>query len=352
MPYRRQSRRATFCAARARVKKQSASQEQRKVALVGCGRIGFLLENDPLRYKPCTHLGALRHFTARDKSLKIVAFCDSDLNRAAAAQRFAHAPNALATDDAQAAIALSPELLVIATNTDTHYAILKAALVAKIPRIVIEKPVAFSAREAQRLRKLVRKSQSIVMPNYERRYHPKYRKLWQTLHGEKSPSATSYRGFFAAGGRSLYADVKSGDEGVLLHDTTHLLDLAQYLFGRIRHHRTLGNQRRHLLWLEHANGATGVVETALGIGAFHLELEIHTRTERITVGNGFLERERIQPSQHYSALKAYAAPIRTLDKKFSVQQNPFVALYREALYGTPTNDHFFEALDNVMVFSH
>ena len=27
------------------------------IALIGCGRIGFLLENDPLRYKPCTHYG-------------------------------------------------------------------------------------------------------------------------------------------------------------------------------------------------------------------------------------------------------------------------------------------------------
>ena len=26
-------------------------------ALIGCGRIGFLLEEDPLRYKPCTHYG-------------------------------------------------------------------------------------------------------------------------------------------------------------------------------------------------------------------------------------------------------------------------------------------------------
>ena len=26
-------------------------------ALIGCGRIGCLLEGDPLRYKPCTHYG-------------------------------------------------------------------------------------------------------------------------------------------------------------------------------------------------------------------------------------------------------------------------------------------------------
>ncbi|MBS0618030.1 MAG: Gfo/Idh/MocA family oxidoreductase, partial [Spirochaetes bacterium] len=305
------------------MKKSPTPHEQRKVALVGCGRIGFLLESDPLRYKPCTHLGALRYLATRDKKIEFVAFCDSDLERATAAECFARASNSLVTPDAQAAIDLMPDLLVIAANTAAHYAILKAAITAKIPRIVIEKPVAFSAREAQKLRKLVQKSQSIVMPNYERRYHPKYRKLWQALHEGKSPKASSYRGFFAAGGKSLYADAKTGDEGVLLHDTTHLLDLAQYFFGRIRRHRTLGNRRRHLLWLEHASGATGVIETALGVGAFHLELEIHTRTERITVGNGFLERERIRPSPHYSALKAYGAPVRMLDKKFSVSQNPF-----------------------------
>ncbi len=47
-----------------------------KIALIGCGRIGFLLENDPLRYKPCTHFGGIIA-----AGLKVNYACDIDRER-------------------------------------------------------------------------------------------------------------------------------------------------------------------------------------------------------------------------------------------------------------------------------
>ena len=60
-------------------------------------------------------------------------------------------------------------------------------------------------------------------------------------------------------------------------------------------------------------------------------------------------RERIAASPHYKALRSFAPPVRSADKKFPLAQNPFVAFYREAIYGKPTNAHFLEALDNVRI---
>lgn len=318
-----------------------------KVALVGCGRIAWQLEHDPLRYKPCTHLGALKYLQKRDKNLELTALCDNDLARAGDAAGFIGAKDALLTRKFSEVIRLKPDLLVIATDTVSHASILTAALAAKIPRIVVEKPVAFSAREAKRLRPLVAKSSSFILPNYERRYHVKY----LGLKSKMGPGPMSYRGFFAAGGRSLYPDTKTRDEGVLLHDTTHLLDLALFFFGPVKKHSSIAGKHRHVLYLEHAGGSVGVLETALGVGAFHLELEIHTSKERILVGNGFISHERIIESPHYRGLKSYGPPRRTSDRKFPVAKNPFVKLYEAALYGRPDNSFFIQGLENAAILA-
>lgn len=319
------------------------------IAVIGCGRIAWLLEADPLRYKPCTHLGAIRHWQKKDRKIRISALCDTEINRAKGAAHFLSAAEALITTKPSAALATKPDLLVIAASTAAHFALVQKAFAAGIPRIVLEKPVAFSGEEARKLRKMLLKTQSVVLPNYERRYHPKYIRLKQILAREKKPG--SYRGFFAAGGKSLYADAESGDEGVLLHDTTHLFDLAQFLYGPVKSQRGIAGKRRHIAELVHENGAVGSIETVLGIGVFHLELELHLAKERIIVGNGFLSRERITQSPHYKALRSYAAPVRTSDRPFTVAKNPFVALYREAIYGKATNTHIIDALANVAILS-
>lgn len=313
-----------------------------KISVIGCGRIAWLLENDPLRYKPCTHLGAIKYWLARDKKIKVTALCDVDLLRAKAAANFIRRQT-LCTADFREALATKPDLLVIAASTAAHFPVLAAAIKANIKRIIMEKPVAFSAIEGKKLLRMLKSSRTVVLPNYERRYHPKYITL------KKGLTSSSYRGFFAAGGKSLYANAKTGDEGVLLHDTTHLVDLAQFFFGPVKKFSVLASANRHVLYLEHAAGATGVIETSLRIGAFHLELELHTPDERIIVGNGFLERQKIRESPHYKNLRSYAIPIRKTDSKFPLAANPFVVLYKQALYGKPTNAHFHEAVQNIQL---
>jgi predicted dehydrogenase len=325
------------------------SYKHLRVAIVGCGRIAYELENDPLRYKPCTHLGALRYWKGRDKKLEFIGFCDISPERAVRAGAYMRADNAIITMDFRDILAASPDLLVITSSTDSHYAILQAALAKGISRIISEKPVAFSAKESKQLRASVKKSTSIILPNYERRYHPKYLNLRKRIHNEKR--SHSYRAFFAAGGASLYANARGQDEGVLLHDTTHLLDLVQFMFGKIKRFQISAGDRKHVLFLEHENGSIGTLETSLRIGVFHLELEVHLKNERIIMGNGFTSREKITASPHYKNLKGYSAPERISDAPLLVTSNPFVQLYREALYGRPTNEHFFEALQNIEILT-
>ncbi len=320
-----------------------------KIAIVGCGRIAFGLEADPLRYKPCTHLGALRLLQRRDKNLKLIGFCDAAPERAISAARYMRADGATITTDYREIIALKPDLLVIAASTAAHNKVLQAAIRAGIKRVISEKPLVTTKAEVAGLRRQLQNSKTVILPNYERRYHDKYIALRRQIQNEKK--SPSYRAFFAAGGRSLYADKKTGDEGVLLHDTTHLVDLVQFILGDVVSHRVIAESRRHLLYLKHASGAEGFVETSLGVGAFHLELQVMRASERLTVGNGFTLREKIVASPHYRQLRGYAPAVRTVDKAMTAAKNPFMRLYREALYGKPNNAHFLEALENVRILS-
>ncbi|MBV6494647.1 MAG: Inositol 2-dehydrogenase/D-chiro-inositol 3-dehydrogenase [Turneriella sp.] len=300
-----------------------------------------MLEKDTLRYKPCTHLGALFYWQKKQKA-QITTLCDTQIEYAKAAAKFFSLKNVEFLNNPERVIQTKPDFLVIATNTPSHYDLLTQALYAKIPRIVVEKPVAWSVREAKLLRKKIAKSTSVILPNYERRYHPKYIALQK-----KIAHARTYRGLFAAGGKSLYIDKKTGDEGVLLHDTTHLLDLAQFFFGSITGVEKILKKNQHILYLEHATGISGVIETVLNVGAFHLELEIFTAEKKIRVGNGFLETEEIRLSKHYKNFKSYDLPKLVLDSRMPYASNPFIKLYESALLGTPTNAHFFDALQNV-----
>jgi len=320
-----------------------------RVALIGCGRIAYELERDALRYKPCTHLGALRYFQKRDTGLKLTGFCDTNPERAITAAAFMRADGAIITTDYREIIAQQPDLLVIASSTAAHHKALAAAIKAGVKRIVAEKPLVFSAAEARALKLVAESGKSIVLPNYERRYHEKYISLRREQQNVKK--GDPYRAFFAAGGASLYPDTKTGDEGVLLHDTTHLVDLVQFIFGRITGHRIIAEKRRHVIYLTHESGSEGVIETSLGVGAFHLELQVMKQDERKTIGNGFTLREKIVASPHYRRLRGYAPAIRTIDKPMTTAKNPFLRLYDQALYGKPDNAHFFEALENVLLLS-
>ncbi|MCS6971745.1 MAG: Gfo/Idh/MocA family oxidoreductase [Turneriella sp.] len=318
------------------------SERSRRVALVGCGRIAFLLERDPLRYKPCTHLGALRLIRQNDPGIQVVGFADPYLERAQAAKKFYGDPNALATTNFMELLDTQPDVVAIAAPTDAHFALTAQALRAGVPRIVLEKPVVSSLEEVERLQQLVRNGNSLILPNYERRYLPKYQRLKKLI---QHNGPTCYRGFFAAGGKDLYPNKKN--EGVLLHDTTHLVDLVQFLFGKIRTSKILAAKNRHLLWLEHTDGSAGTIETVLNLRVFHLELEIRLKNRRLVVGNGFIEEAKIVASRHYQGLRGYGIPVRKHDTPPALNQNPFIRLYRTALYGRPDNRHFYQALDNV-----
>lgn len=330
---------------------------ERHLAMIGCGRIAHLLESDPLRYKPCTHLGAALRLQAEFPELSIRTLCDLDNNRLAQAEEFVlseQTHNPLLTNDYQEALETAPDIAVIATTTESHFEILEKALALNIPAIVIEKPVCLNEKTAVKLAALAEKSKSRIWVNYERRYHPKYLKLKKIIDAKEFGFPLYYKGTFLAPAKSLFPKDKD-DEGVLLHDTTHLLDLAFFLFGQPRTYqpadkRHLQHQYHNLL-LEHEEGIVGDITTITHSPTFHFELQILFEEARITAGNGFYHIEKIKKSRHYENFFSLDSLKVKKEKRIKTDKNPFVRLYRKVMNGSEDANSFSDALLNVKILS-
>lgn len=322
------------------------------ISVIGTGRIAWQLENDRLRYKPCTHIGALKTLAADNIPLYFKSFCDINEDKAAAAAAFAGNKKAAVTADYKDIIKDRVDLLVIASSTESHFDILRAALKADIPSIVVEKPVTANATEAAKLRRLSRNSGSHIWLNYERRYHHKYRKIRKWIQNEKYGKALAYRGFFGATNASFYPDGKF--EGVLLHDTTHLLDLVFFLFGEATYTdvaplKKRGERTLHHLHLHHLTGIPGEITTMVNSPFFQFELEILFEKGRLRTGNGFITFEPKIQSRHYEGFYSLDEAEQVKIKKMKLKRNPFIKLYQNVLQGSADPALIDQACRNVEI---
>lgn len=319
------------------------------VAIVGAGRISWQLEKDPLRYKPCTHIGAICALISQGKQLSIDAIADPKKDRAEEAAAFiqkkiCQTPGQI-NDEAAKLISETPDILVLAQSTPSHTKYLLAAMDAEVPSIIVEKPVCVREEESSVLRAQYKKSKSKIWVNYERRYHDRYLKLKSWLQEEKFGKAIRYQGFFAAPNANLFP--KGDDEGVLLHDTTHLLDLVLYLFGKPSSSNSTHENDVHKLDLKH-EGISGHLTTLVKSKFFHFELQVLCTHGRITASNEGLFIERVEKSKHYSNFTSLSKPEKVTEAKPSTENNPMVRLYNEVLNGEQP-EMFTDALDNVVL---
>jgi predicted dehydrogenase len=276
------------------------------VAIIGLGRIASLLEDDPLREKPCTHAGA----AAANPDCVIVAGCDRDEERRRLfAERWACPVYA----DAAAMLgAHRPGIVHIATHPDSHYHYCKLASDYRVPVVVCEKPLADTIREARKIAALHKSGQIKILTNHERRYSADYIRAKAILEEERLGPLLSLR-------MTLYMGKTRRLLDVLWHDGTHLADAAMFLTGGNLHHRRRWgaplSSGTGTAWLE------GWVQTSkqipllmeIGAGRDHLvfELEFSCARGRLRIGNGVFEVWE-------SAESPYAAGFRSLARTGNV----------------------------------
>jgi predicted dehydrogenase len=195
-----------------------------RAAIVGLGRIGSLLENDPRREKPCTHAGAI----AGNKDCVLVAGADTDGERR---KLFRETWGVPVYADAGAMLKEQrPDILCIATHPDSHLFYGELAVRYGVKVAVCEKPLADSLEKAKKIARLHGSGKITIIVNHERRYSEDYRTAAAILHSGRLGAPLSVRAALYMGKTRRLLDV-------LWHDGTHLADAAMFLSGAVLKHR-------------------------------------------------------------------------------------------------------------------
>lgn len=267
------------------------------VALVGLGRIASLLEDDPLREKPCTHAGSI----VATGRCRIVGGADSNAERRS---QFTARWDVPTYEDARTMIGdVRPAVLVVATHPDSHEQYVRLATREEVPIVVCEKPLAHNLRSARRIVRLERAGVCRIVVNHERRFSRDYQLVREAIASQKFGLLLRVSG-------TLFFGRTRRQDRVLLHDGTHLLDAIHFLTDdSVRFYRRVGSIRR----TRSSTFIHGVLQrrrlpVVIEVGAerdyLHLEIELSFTAGRIRVGNGIYSWERSRTSPHYSGYRS------------------------------------------------
>ncbi len=296
-------------------------------ALIGCGRIGFILENDKLRRKPCTHYGG-----ALKAGIKITSACDINPERLALFSAKTGLPgNSCYTDYKILLETEKPELVIIATWTESHEQIALAAIRGGAKIIVLEKPVTHSLKLARHITEEANKFGCTVIINHERRFDSRYIKVRDMLRNNEIGRVLTVNARILTGSYRGKSYPEEGG-GPLLHDGTHLVDILRFFFGDIkkvkgnfsRFNRDSGFEDYAAAWLTTDSGINIFLEAGGGRRYFLFEVEIWGTEGKIIIGNGYNRLYKNQTSQYYSGFRDLS------EKKFPSfrTNNCFTDLYK------------------------
>jgi len=301
------------------VSKRMAVEKKFRVALIGCGRVGAWLEDDPLRAKPATHMGGLQKLLNspihNKKNIKIAltALCDIDEERLQKCQERWNVPHAY-TQYKELIDKEKPDIVTIATWTATHHDIAVYAAQNGVKGIVLEKPVAVSIQQAEAVIQVCNANNVKLVINHERRWDPLYIKIKQLMNeGTLGPLKAVYGNVLSRTGaqgdwKKLIPAIGGGP---LLHDGTHLVDMIRFFAGDIadingsvkREDKTLAVETSASAMMTTCSGVTVFLEAGGMRDYFNFELDLHFKEGRIKIGNGIREFLVARESKRYSGFR-------------------------------------------------
>ncbi len=185
-----------------------------RVALIGCGRIGWRFQDDPGAgpFGICTHAAAWHSL----KSAHLVAVADQDLEQARACAARWHVP-AVYQDTAALLNDSQPQIVSIATPDDTHAGVARQCLEhPSVQAVFVEKPLAATAKEGAELCALATRMDKKIMVNYSRRFCPIYQSLRSAIQRKEYGRIRLVRVLYTKG---------------LRHNGSHALDLMLFWFS-------------------------------------------------------------------------------------------------------------------------
>lgn len=259
-----------------------------KVGIIGCGRIGSLLEEDPLRGKPCTHAGG---FTSIP-SVKLIAGCDIDPARL---KQFGTrwGVDRLYADHREMLKRENLDIVCIAAWTHLHGRLVIDAARSGVKGIYCEKPLTADLAEARKLVKICEQKKIPLIVNHERRWDPYYQKARDLIRAGKIGDVRTIIGNALSLKPAKLALEQHGG-GTLFHDGTHLTDLLLFFGGpidwvsghEVRPHGKKYIEETACAMIRFKSGALGFIEGGGARNYFNFELDIQGAKGRILIGNG------------------------------------------------------------------
>jgi predicted dehydrogenase len=185
------------------------------VLVIGCGNIGGGFDLD---YQgdmpPCTHAGV---FDA-DPRFTLLACVDPDSQKCQAFQKKWAIPHLFSTVDEVLSAKVKVDVISICSPTVFHHSNIVALRALKPSLIFCEKPVASSVADTKALIALCQKENILLAVNYNRRWDEHIVHLQQAIKNNHYGALRSVVGLYNKG---------------ILNNGSHLLDLLDYLLGKV-----------------------------------------------------------------------------------------------------------------------
>lgn len=300
-----------------------------RVGIIGCGRIAGLLEDDPLREKPCTHAGAYEAV----KETKIITACDINKDRL---NKFGKKRNVhnLYTDFYEMLDKEDIDIISIAAWTRFHHEMVVAAAESGVRGIYCEKPIALTLEQAEEMLNACKRNSVKLIINHERRWDPYYLKVKELIEEGKIGELKTIVGN-ALSGAYKTQKVEFYGGGPMFHDGTHLTDLLRFFAGEPEWVSAYEERPNGPEYIE--NTVFGLIRFLKGTRAFiegggcrnyfNFELDLQGTDGRIIIGNGarklyitkesnrfygFKELERIQLPEPDENANPYVSGVKDL----------------------------------------
>ena len=187
-----------------------------RAAVVGVGRIGSTLADDPLLVNDVfTHAEAYE----RSESTTLTALCDTDSQRLEEAGK-RWKVDAIFSDAGEMMTGASPEIVSVCTPTATHLEVVRKLLEAETPprAILCEKPLARTLAEAEELAGMVKKSGVMFATIYLRRF---------------AQNIVALKHYIDSGALGEIQAVSGWYIGGTFHNGTHWFDMLRMLAGEV-----------------------------------------------------------------------------------------------------------------------
>lgn len=196
-----------------------------RAAVIGCGRIGMLMELDEKRPKPATHAAAY----AQHPRFELAALADLDPEKQKAAKKM-YPQVEIFSNAGEMMEKIKPDIVSIAAFHSAHHPMVLAAAKHKVPVIVCEKPISDKLEEGREMIDVCKKSGSKLIINHIRRFDPFLKEWRDKVAGGLVGEIQQARALYAIG---------------LYHMGTHLVDLVRYYLGDVEWVSGFENRRAH-----------------------------------------------------------------------------------------------------------